>query len=57
MNHSEATVQIENEEIQNVCLNGFFEQSTQNDITSHVSIRQLHFVVSDNEIIMPIFSP
>ena len=40
MNNSEATWQIENEAIQNVCLSGSFDQSTLNDITTDVSIPQ-----------------
>ena len=40
INNSEATVQIENEAIQNVYLSGSFDQSTLNDITIDVSIPQ-----------------
>ena len=35
---SEATVQIENEEMQNVCLNEAFDQSKQNNITISISL-------------------
>ena len=38
VNNSEATELIENEGMQNVCLNEIFDQSTQNDITIDVSI-------------------
>ena len=38
VSNSEATELIENEEMQNVCLNEIFDQSTQNDITIDVSI-------------------
>ena len=56
MKNSEATVQIEHEEKQNVCLNRFADQSTQNDITIDVSIPQQYSLVRDNEIIMPTFN-
>ena len=49
-NISEATEQIENEEVQNICLNETFDLSIQNDITIDVSIPQPYSLVTDDEI-------
>ena len=38
MNNGEAMEQIENQEMQNICLNETFDQSTQNNITIDLSI-------------------
>ena len=50
MNISEATEQIENDEMQNICLNETFDQSTQNHIKIDVSIPQPYSLVTDDEI-------
>ena len=50
MNNGEAKEQIENQEMQNICLNENFDQSTQNNITNDLSIPQPYFLVSDDEI-------
>ena len=50
LNISEATEEIENEEVQNICLNETFGQSTQNHITIDVSIPQSYSLVTDDEI-------
>ena len=41
--------QIENQEMQNICLNETFDQSTQNNITINLSIPQPYSLVGDNE--------
>ena len=50
MNISEATEEIENEQVQNICLNETFDQSTQNHITIDVSIPQPYSLATDDEI-------
>ena len=50
MNNGKAMEQIENQEMQNICLNETFDQSTQNNITIDLSIRQPYSLVGDNEI-------
>ena len=47
MNNSEAT---ENEETQNICLNETFDQSTQNNETTDVSIPHPYSLLSDDEV-------
>ena len=50
MNISEATEEIENEEVQNICLNETFDQSTQNHIAIDVSVPQPYSLATDDEI-------
>ena len=50
MNISEATEEIENEQVQNICLNETFDQSTQNHITIDVSVPQPYSLATDDEI-------
>ena len=50
MNNGEAMEQIENHEMQDICLNETFDQSTQNNITIDLSIPQPYSLVSDDEV-------
>ena len=50
MNISEATEQLENEEVQNICLNETFDQSTQTHITIDVSVPQPYSLGTDDRI-------
>ena len=50
MNNGEAMEQIENHEMQNICLNETFDQSTQNNITIDLSIPQPYSLISDDDI-------
>ena len=54
-NNSEAMEQIENEEVQNICLNQTFDQSTKNNITIDVSIPQTYSLVRMIKL-MPTFN-
>ena len=50
MNNGKAMEQIENQEMQNICLNETFDQSTQNNITIDLSILLPYSLGSADEI-------
>ena len=50
INNGEAMEQIEKQEMQNICLNETFDESTQNNITIDLAIPQPYSLIGNNEI-------